>query len=129
MAAPTKTKLKIFDSSKLDSRIHSANTQGSEKALGYFFGPCFVYMAYYAIAGSYLTQFYTDVLGVSGIFLTMMPLFSKIFDAVTNIIMGVSVQSLCCEHLPETQGSEKGSHCHAGTPGGKGSREKSRVSL
>ncbi len=88
MAAPTKTKLKIFDSPKLDSRIHSANTQGSEKALGYFFGPCFVYMAYYAIAGSYLTQFYTDVLGVSGIFLTMMPVFSKIFDAVTNVIMG-----------------------------------------
>ncbi len=88
MAAPTKTKLKIFDSPKLDSRIRSANTQGSEKSLGYFFGPCFVYMAYYAIAGTYLTQFYTDVLGVSGIFLTMMPVFSKIFDAVTNVIMG-----------------------------------------
>lgn len=88
MAAPTKTKLRIFDSPKLDSRIRSANTQGSEKALGYFFGPCFVYMAYYAIAGSYLTQFYTDVLGVTGIFLTMMPVFSKIFDAVTNVIMG-----------------------------------------
>lgn len=88
MAAPTKTKMKIFDSPKLDSRIQSANTQGSEKALGYFFGPCFVYMAYYAIAGSYLTQFYTDVLGVSGVFLTMMPVFSKIFDAITNVIMG-----------------------------------------
>ncbi len=88
MAAPTKTKHKLFDSPKLDSRIHSANTQGSEKALGYFFGPCFVYMAYYAIAGSYLTQFYTDVLGISGVFLTMMPVFSKIFDAITNVIMG-----------------------------------------
>ncbi len=88
MAAPVKTKLRIFDSPKLDSRIHSANTQGSEKALGYFFGPCFVYMACYAIAGTYLTQFYTDVLGVTGIFLTMMPVFSKIFDAITNIIMG-----------------------------------------
>ena len=79
---------KLFQSPKLDSRIRSANTQGSEKALGYFFGPCFVYMAYYAIAGTYLTQFYTDVLGVTGIFLTMMPVFSKIFDAVTNVIMG-----------------------------------------
>lgn len=78
----------IFSSKMLDSRIKSANTQGSEKALGYFFGPCFVYMAYYAIAGTYLTQFYTDVLGVTGIFLTMMPVFSKAFDAVTNIIMG-----------------------------------------
>ena len=84
----TLSKSKLFDSPKLDSHIKSANTQTSEKALGYFFGPCFVYMAYYAIAGSYLTQFYTDVLGVTGIFLTMMPVFSKIFDAITNIIMG-----------------------------------------
>ena len=88
MAAPQKTKLKLFESPKLDSRIRSANTQGSEKALGYFFGPCFVYMAYYAIAGTYLTQFYTDVLGLAGGFLTLMPVFSKIFDAITNIIMG-----------------------------------------
>lgn len=78
----------LFDAGALDSRVRSANTTGSEKALGYFFGPCLVYMAYYAIAGTYLTQFYTDVLGISGIFLTLMPVFSKIFDAVTNVIMG-----------------------------------------
>lgn len=78
----------LFDAGALDSRVHSANTTGSEKARGYFFGPCLVYMAYYAIAGTYLTQFYTDVLGISGIFLTLMPVFSKIFDAVTNVIMG-----------------------------------------
>ncbi|MCM1412046.1 MAG: MFS transporter [Lachnospiraceae bacterium] len=88
MATSQKTSLKLFESSKLDSHVRSANTQGSEKALGYFFGPCFVYMAYNAIAGTYLTQFYTDVLGVTGIFLTMMPLFSKIIDAITNVIMG-----------------------------------------
>lgn len=79
---------KIFSSKALNSKITSANTQKSEMWLGYFAGPCFVYMVYYAIAGSYLTQFYTDVLGLSGIFLTMMPIFSKIFDAITNIIMG-----------------------------------------
>ncbi len=84
----TLSKSRLFHSSKLDSRIKSANTQGSEKALGYFLGPCFVYMAYYAIAGTYLTQFYTDVLGVTGVFLTLMPVFSKIFDAITNIVMG-----------------------------------------
>ena len=84
-----KTKRKgLFESKALDSRIRSANTTGSEKALGYFFGPCLVYMAYYAIAGTYLTQFYTDVLGIAGIFLTLMPVFSKIFDAITNIVMG-----------------------------------------
>ncbi|MBO6092584.1 MAG: MFS transporter, partial [Oscillospiraceae bacterium] len=84
----TLTELKFFNSPKMDSRIKSANTQKSEMWLGYFAGPCFVYMVYYAVAGTYLTQFYTDVLGLSGVFLTMMPLFSKIFDAITNIIMG-----------------------------------------
>ncbi len=79
---------RIFSSNILNSRITSANTQKSEMWLGYFLGPCFVYMVYYAAAGSYLTQFYTDVLGIGGIFLTMMPIFSKIFDAITNIIMG-----------------------------------------
>ncbi len=79
---------RIFGLSFLDSKVTSANTQKNEMWLGYFFGPCFLYMAYYAIAGTYLTQFYTDVLGISGMFLTLMPLFSKLFDAVTNVIMG-----------------------------------------
>lgn len=79
---------RIFSSKALDSRIKSANTQKSEMWLGYFAGPCFVYMVYYAVAGTYLTQFYTDVLGMSGLFLTLMPLLSKIFDAFTNIVMG-----------------------------------------
>lgn len=82
------TKKGMFSSKIFDSRITSANTQTSEKVLGYFFGPCFLYMMYYAVAGTYLTQFYTDVLGITGIFLTLMPLFSKIFDAVTNVVMG-----------------------------------------
>ena len=36
MSAPTKTKRKRFDSTKQDSRIRSANSQGSEQALGCF---------------------------------------------------------------------------------------------
>ncbi|MGN1022288.1 MAG: hypothetical protein ACI4OJ_02220, partial [Lachnospiraceae bacterium] len=68
----------------MDSRIGSANTTKSEMCLGYFFGPCLLYMCYYGIAGTYLTQFYTDVLQISGIFLTLMPIFSKIVDALTN---------------------------------------------
>lgn len=79
---------KVFSAKFLDSKITSANTQKSEMWLGYFFGPCFVYMMYYCIAGTYLTQFYTDVLGMSGMILTMMPVISKIIDAITNIIMG-----------------------------------------
>lgn len=90
MASTTKTTRlqRIFSSPALESRIKSANTQRSEMWLGYFAGPCFVYMVYFSVAGTYLTQFYTDVLGMTGIFLTLMPVFSKIFDAITNIIMG-----------------------------------------
>lgn len=78
----------FWTQSFLDSRVKSANTEGKEKIWGYFVGPMFMMMAYYGIAGTYITQFYTDVLGISGVLLTMMPLFSKIFDAVTNVIMG-----------------------------------------
>lgn len=78
----------FWSKSFLDSRVKSANTEGKEKALGYFVGPMFMMMAYCGIAGTYITQFYTDVLGISGVLLTMMPLFSKIFDAITNVIMG-----------------------------------------
>ncbi len=81
-------KLGLFNSKFFDSKVTSANIQTSEKVWGYFVGPMFMCMAYYAIAGTYLTQFYTDVLGIGGIFLTMMPVFSKIFDAITNVIMG-----------------------------------------
>ena len=79
---------KMLSNSRFDSRIKSANTQKSEGFLGYFLGPCLVYMAFYAMAGSYLTQFYTDVLGISGAMMTMIPLFSKIVDAITNVAMG-----------------------------------------
>ncbi|MDO4649802.1 MAG: MFS transporter [Eubacteriales bacterium] len=79
---------KLFSKKIFNSKIESVNTQKSEMWLGYFLGPCMVYMVYYAVAGTYLTQFYTDVLGMSGIILTMMPVFSKIVDALTNIMMG-----------------------------------------
>ncbi|MBR1842004.1 MAG: MFS transporter [Oscillospiraceae bacterium] len=91
MAALSKSKL--FASPRLDSRIKSANTQKAEGILGYFVGPMMVYMMYYAIAGTYLTQFYTDVLGLAGGFIIAMPVISKIIDAITNIIMGRIIDS------------------------------------
>lgn len=78
----------MFSKKLFQSRIKSANTQKSEGILGYFVGPCLVYMVFYCVAGSYLTQFYTDVLGMAGIFLTLMPVISKIIDAITNVVMG-----------------------------------------
>lgn len=83
-----KQKTRLLDSPLMDSRIRSANTQKSEGFLGYFLGPCLLYMCYYAVAGTYLTQFYTDVLGLAGGFLIWMPFVSKIIDAITNVVMG-----------------------------------------
>ena len=77
-----------FSSRWLDSRIRSDNTQKSEQILGYFLGPCLVYMMYTGIAGTYLTQFYTDVLGLAGGFLTMMPLVSKVFSGAVSFLIG-----------------------------------------
>lgn len=72
----------------LNSRISSPNTGKREQILGYFLGPCLVYMMYSGLAGTYLTQFYTDVLGLGGAFLTLMPLVSKILSAITGFLIG-----------------------------------------
>lgn len=70
------------------SRIRNNEVQKKEKALGYFLGPCLTYMAYTALAGAYLTQFYTDVLGIGGVLLTWMPLISKIFSGIAGLVIG-----------------------------------------
>ena len=79
---------KFFSSPLLNSRIHSEDTQKSEQIFGYFLGPCLVYMMYNGVAGTYLTQFYTDVLGLAGGFLTMMPLVSKLISGIVSIFIG-----------------------------------------
>ena len=81
-------KQNLFSLKLFDSKIQSENTQKSEQILGYFVGPCLVYMMYTGIAGTYLTQFYTDVLGIAGGFLTLMPLVSKLFSGVVSFFIG-----------------------------------------
>jgi len=80
-------KLTLFSSPLLRSCIQSENATKSEQILGYFLGPCLAYMMYSGVAGTYLTQFYTDVLGIAGIFLTMMPLISKILSSVICFVL------------------------------------------
>lgn len=81
-------KQNLFSSKILNSRVQSENTQKSEQVFGYFLGPCLVYMVYSGIAGTYLTQFYTDVLGLAGGFLTLMPLISKLLSSVISLFIG-----------------------------------------
>lgn len=78
----------FFSSPLLNSRIHAEDTQRSEQIFGYFLGPCLVSMMYNGVAGTYLTQFYTDVLGLAGGFLTMMPLVSKFISSIVSIFIG-----------------------------------------
>lgn len=82
----------MFQSRIFDSRIKSANTTNAERWLGYFFGPAFVMTMFYISGQTYLNMFYTDVLKMTpimgGMFLVMLPIISKVLDAITNIIMG-----------------------------------------
>lgn len=71
-----------------NSLIRSEDVTKSERILGYFVGPCLAYMAYNGLAGTYLTQFYTDVLGVAGVILTWMPLISKIISSIAGLLIG-----------------------------------------
>ena len=88
-------KSKLFSSPKMDSRIKSANVQKSEQWLGFFASPMLLYMAYVAMSGTYLNQFYVDVLKIGGIggglFLVLLPILSKVIDAVTNLLMGMII--------------------------------------
>ena len=88
-------KSKLFSSPKLDSRIKSANVQKSERWLGFFASPAIIYIAYYVMSGTYLNQFYVDVVKAGGIaggaFLALLPVLSKVLDAVTNLLMGMVI--------------------------------------
>lgn len=77
-----------FSSPLLQSRIQTEDTRKSEQWLGYFLGPCLVHMIYTGIAGTYLMQFYTDVLGLAGVILTMMPLIAKVLSGVIGFFIG-----------------------------------------
>ena len=89
--------MKIFSSPLLDSRIRSANTQNSEKWLGYFVGPVGAAVLNFTVV-SYLNVFYTDVLDLTNsfgwavTFLALFPILSKIIDAVTNVLMGQVIE-------------------------------------
>lgn len=70
-----------------NSRVRSQNVTGMEKWLGYLAGPCGA-LLFNAVMATYLNVYYTDVLGLGGLFLVVFPVISKVIDAVTNVIMG-----------------------------------------
>ncbi|MBO7634104.1 MAG: MFS transporter [Lachnospiraceae bacterium] len=73
------------------SLIRSGEVTKKEKWLGYLLGPAGALLLN-AVLATYLNVYYTDVLNLTplwgGVFLTVFPIVSKIFDAITNIVMG-----------------------------------------
>ena len=74
-----------------NSKINSQNVSNKEKWLGYLLGPCGA-LLFNAVMATFLNQYYTDVLGLGGVwgglFLVVFPIASKILDAFTNVVMG-----------------------------------------
>lgn len=97
-----KAKRSVWSSPILDSRIKSYNTTSKEQWLGYLVGPAGALLLNAMLAQGFLNVFYTDEIGVSGIwggmFLVIFPVLSKILDAVTNLIMGAIIDRT---HTPQ----------------------------
>jgi len=93
---------RLMSSPKFNSRIKSANVQNSERWLGHLLGPAFVLSMFYISGQSYLNTFYTDVLNLTpvwgGLFLALLPVVSKILDAITNLVMGYIVDHTRSRH-------------------------------
>lgn len=86
----------MFSSRVFDSRIKSESVKNGERWLGYFLAPSIMMTMFYIAGQSYLNVFYTDVLKMTpiagGLFLAMLPIVSKVVDAITNIIMGQIIE-------------------------------------
>ena len=87
--------MKVLSSKLFESRIQSYNTTAKEKFLGYLIGPAGALLVNALLAQGFLNVFYTDELGMSGVwgglFLVIFPILSKILDAITNLIMGAII--------------------------------------
>lgn len=91
-----------FQGSFWNSRITSANVGKKELWLGYVAGP-FGAMLLQSIVNSYFNQYLTDVLGFTASrglwiasFMVLFPLFSKILDAITNVLMAKILDNTTC---------------------------------
>ncbi len=72
------------------SRVKSADVKNSEMIFGYLIGPFGALMTN-AVFTSFLNRFYTDVMGMVGTFITLLPLFSTVFVIIGNIVMGIII--------------------------------------
>lgn len=87
--------MKILSAAIFNSKIRSYNTTSKEKWFGYLIGPAGALLVNALLAQGFLNVFYTDELGMSGVwggmFLVIFPILSKILDAITNLVMGAII--------------------------------------
>lgn len=83
--------MEIWNKKLLDSRIKSEELEKKEMFLGYLIGPSLMYLMTMALSGTYLMQFYTDVIGVSGSIIILMPIISKIAVAIMNVVFSTII--------------------------------------
>lgn len=85
----------------LKSRINSEAVTKKELYLGYLLGPCGALLLN-AVLATYLNIYYTDVLNLTsvwgGLFLVLLPIESKIVNAITNVIMGSIIDKTKSKH-------------------------------
>ena len=77
-----------------NSMVKTQEVTTKEKWLGYLLGPAGA-LFLNAVLATYLNVYYTDVLGLTGVwggtFLIIFPITSKIVDAFTNVAMGILI--------------------------------------
>ena len=76
----------IWNKKIMNTRIQGEDLEKKEMILGYLVGPSLMYLMTTALSGTYLMQFYTDVIGVSGTVIILMPIISKLLVAVMNAV-------------------------------------------
>ena len=93
--------MKLLEKKFFDSHIKSAEVTRSEKWFGYLIGPAGALLLN-AVLATYLNVYYTDVLNLTGVwgglFLMIIPIVSKIIDAITNVIMGYIIDRTKTKH-------------------------------
>ncbi|MBR4470561.1 MAG: MFS transporter [Erysipelotrichaceae bacterium] len=86
-------KFPLLENKAFDPKVSEEKVGTAEILLAYLIGPSMTYLLITSVAGNYLLQFYTDVIGVSGLLISAMPLAAKLFSAFTNVMFGKLIDS------------------------------------
>ena len=78
--------MELWNKKAFRTKVDTEEIGKKEMFLGYLIGPALMYLMTTALSGTYLMQFYTDVIGIGGTVIVLMPILSKIAVAFMNVI-------------------------------------------